>query len=323
MYRRRGGSLEQELVMSSPISTGTSADPYPFSNGHNQLKFPSEGCITRVPFSSLCAFLFCLGGILLFKAMIMWAFNATIEQIRRSLGITQLPWLDKFQLLLIIACIAMFLISAAFLLIGILSTGQTREHIFRQMPRSRRGGRISCILAICLASLLNLLWIIILALTAIMCFIYSIFSFLCTNIGGNTSTTKSCLDFNSFKPLFFSSEDNRSLQFCEGQLQQFCALTNTVVICYAHIGNEARYDELLAILNSEMACESYHCRKPHKFSPQENDRSRASYNTADYYSRKFDYNLQQFPQGKQFINSKKFLFKKIIEMMSIIQLLHL
>jgi len=56
----------------------------------------------------------------------------------------------------------MFVISAAFLLIGILSTGQTREHIFRQMPRSRRGGRIFCILAICLASLLNLLWIIIL-----------------------------------------------------------------------------------------------------------------------------------------------------------------
>uniref|UniRef100_A0A915PBQ8 Uncharacterized protein n=1 Tax=Meloidogyne floridensis TaxID=298350 RepID=A0A915PBQ8_9BILA len=322
MYRKRGGSLEQELVMSSPISTGTSADPYPFSNynGHNQLKFPSEGCITRVPFSSLSAFLFCLGGILLFKAMIMWAFNATIEQIRRSLGITQLPWLDKFQLLLIIACIAMFVISAAFLLIGILSTGQTREHIFRQMPRSRRGGRIFCILAICLASLLNLLWIIILALTAIMCFIYSIFSVLCTNIGGNTSTTRSCLDFNSFKPLFFSSDDNRSLQFCEGQLQQFCALTNTVVIWYfvglfgaliicfgllqfiasnsanyAHIGNEARYDELLAILNSEMACENYHCRKPHKFPSQENDRSRPSYNTADYYSQKFDYNLQQFP----------------------------
>uniref|UniRef100_A0A914N6I4 Uncharacterized protein n=1 Tax=Meloidogyne incognita TaxID=6306 RepID=A0A914N6I4_MELIC len=250
----------------------------------------------------------------------MWAFNATIEQIRRSLGITQLPWLDKFQLLLIIACVAMFVISAAFLLIGILSTGQTREHIFRQMPRSRRGGRISCILAICLASLLNLLWIIILALTAIMCFIYLIFSVLCTNIGGNTSTTKSCLDFNSFKPLFFSSEDNRSLQFCEGQLQQFCALTNTVVIWYfvglfgaliicfgllqfiasnsanyAHIGNEARYDELLAIFNSEMACENYHCRKPHKLTPQENDRSRPSYNTADYYSQKFDYNLQQFP----------------------------
>nr|CAD2205619.1 unnamed protein product [Meloidogyne enterolobii] len=44
-----------------------------------------------------------------------------------------------------------------------------------------------------------------------------------------------------------------------------------------------------------MACENYHCRKPHKFPSQENDRSRPSYNTADYYSQKFDYNLQQFP----------------------------
>lgn len=308
--------------MPSPISARTSSDPYPFStyDGHNQLNFPSSGCITRVPFSSLSAFLFCLCGILLFKAMIMWAFYATIEQIRRSIGITQLPWLDKFQLLLIIACIAMFVIAAAFLLIGILSTGQTREHIFRQMPQSRRGGRISCILAICLASLLYLLWIIILALIAIMCFIYSIFSALCSSIGGNTSTTKSCLDFTLFKPLFFSSDDDRSLQFCEGKLQQFCALTNTVVvwyfigflgaliICigllqfiatnsanYAHIGNEARYDELLSILNSEMGRENINGVKQPSLPPQENEKSNHFYN-ADYDSRKFDYNLHQFPQ---------------------------
>ena len=81
-----------------------------------------------------------------------------------------------------------------------------------------------------------------------------------------------------------------------------------VIFSYAHIGNEARYDELLAILNSEMACENYHCRKPHKLTPQENDRSRPSYNTADYYSQKFDYNLQQFPHGKHFINSKNISF---------------
>jgi hypothetical protein len=93
MYRKRGGSLEQELVIPSPISTRN----YPTStyNGLKQFNFPNDGCITRIPFSSLSAFLFCLCGILLFKAMIMWAFNATIEQIRRSFGITQLPWLDK------------------------------------------------------------------------------------------------------------------------------------------------------------------------------------------------------------------------------------
>lgn len=103
MYRKRGGSLEQELVLPSPSSMQTSADPNPnLTYDYRQFNFQSGGCITRVPFSSLSAFLCCLCGVLLFNAMIMWAFNATIEQIRRSFGIIQLPWLDKVCLLILI-----------------------------------------------------------------------------------------------------------------------------------------------------------------------------------------------------------------------------
>jgi hypothetical protein len=51
----------------------------------------------------------------------------------------------------------MFLVVLAFLLIGILSTGKTRKKLFK-LEQARRGGRISCMLAICLASFLHLLW---------------------------------------------------------------------------------------------------------------------------------------------------------------------
>jgi hypothetical protein len=48
-----------------------------------------------LPFASIAAFLLCLFGVILFTTMMLWAFNATIEQIRRATYITDLPWLDK------------------------------------------------------------------------------------------------------------------------------------------------------------------------------------------------------------------------------------
>lgn len=75
MYRR--DSLNSELVDAVPA-------------------YPSkDGCISRIPYSSVMAFVMCLIGVILFATMMVWSFNATIEQARRALDITNIPWLEQ------------------------------------------------------------------------------------------------------------------------------------------------------------------------------------------------------------------------------------
>ncbi|KAL3106232.1 hypothetical protein niasHT_013775 [Heterodera trifolii] len=248
------------------------------------LRLPGDsggGCLARTPFTSLCAFLCCLFGVLLFATMMAWAFTASVEQARRALRVSNLPWLDKVHLLFLVSACAMVAVSLAFLLIGLLSTGPTRHAVFNSAgggrplrdgeaaaTAARRGGRISCVVAICLSFVLNLLWTAIAIVTAILCFIYTILFLLC-------SSANDCLDFGTFGPLF--NRENNSLKFCGGELQQFCAVTNTVIVWYfvgllgslivcvglvqfsasnaanyAHIGSEAKYAELSQLFYSEI-----------------------------------------------------------------------
>jgi hypothetical protein len=126
----------------------------------------------------------------------------------------------------------------------------------------------------------------VLSVTAIMSGMYYVFSRLCASLAQFTEA--SCLDFSVFRPLVsdfsdavslflnFFSLDFQSLVLCGGNVQQFCALTNTVVtwyivgfvgsmiIClgliqfmasnaanYSHVNNEARYSELRDVVFSE------------------------------------------------------------------------
>uniref|UniRef100_A0A915CLX6 Uncharacterized protein n=1 Tax=Ditylenchus dipsaci TaxID=166011 RepID=A0A915CLX6_9BILA len=41
------------------------------------------------------AFVMCFIGVILFSIMMVWSFNASVEQARRALNITDIPWLDK------------------------------------------------------------------------------------------------------------------------------------------------------------------------------------------------------------------------------------
>uniref|UniRef100_A0A914GQJ3 Uncharacterized protein n=1 Tax=Globodera rostochiensis TaxID=31243 RepID=A0A914GQJ3_GLORO len=216
MYRKQD-SLEQGLVTPPP------PPPCRLKTGNN-FRLPGDGsgsCLSRAPFASLIAFLCCLFGVLLFATMMAWAFAASVEQMRRALRVNNLPWLDKVHLLFLVSACVMVAVSLAFLLVGVLSTGRTRQSVFGRPADdgARRGGRISCVVAICLSFALNLLWTIVVIVTAILCFIYTILLMLC-------SSANDCLDFGVFSPLF--NAQNKTLKFCGGELQQFCAVTNTV-----------------------------------------------------------------------------------------------
>jgi hypothetical protein len=178
------------------------------------------------------------------------------------------------QLLFIIIAVLMVSLAVGLLCVGALSTGSTREEVYKRLS-ARKGGRIICIVVIVLAYAINILWMLALAATAILSFIYYIFSGLCSSL---TSYSESnCLDFRLFQPLFKDITD-APLIFCGGNAQQFCALTNTVVtwyivgfigsliVClgliqfiasnaanYAHLRSQNRYVELQQIVYAETA----------------------------------------------------------------------
>jgi hypothetical protein len=100
-HRKRRDSLEQKLVIpsinTSPLSSSTAhlrGYPNPISSEFLGPD-PDNNFLSYVPFSSLSAFLLCLTGVILFTTMMTWAFNATIEMVRRTLYITDMAWLDK------------------------------------------------------------------------------------------------------------------------------------------------------------------------------------------------------------------------------------
>lgn len=81
MYKR--DSLNSDLVETIPA--------YP----------AKDGCLSRIPYSSVMAFVMCVVGVIMFAIMMIWSFNASVEQARRALDITNIPWLERVSNFLI------------------------------------------------------------------------------------------------------------------------------------------------------------------------------------------------------------------------------
>uniref|UniRef100_A0A0K0G4I7 Neuronal membrane glycoprotein M6-b n=1 Tax=Strongyloides venezuelensis TaxID=75913 RepID=A0A0K0G4I7_STRVS len=236
------------------------------------LKSQKDDCVQRVPYASVMATLTCFIGVIMFSIMMIWSFKASVEQFRRALHIDNIPWLDKIHIFFIILASIMILFSFYMLILGIMSTGSTREELYKE-SYARKGGRCSCILAMILNYLLNICWIIIISATAILCFIYYVFLNLCGTL--ESYSDSNCLDFSLFKSLL-QQYSSSNLILCGGDVQQFCALSNSVfpwyivgyigsgivslsltqfMICnaanYAHINNDKRYIDIKEVLMYE------------------------------------------------------------------------
>lgn len=56
-----------------------------------------RGCLNRIPYASVIAFVMCFVGVIMFAIMMVFSFNASVEQARRALEISNIPWLDKVK----------------------------------------------------------------------------------------------------------------------------------------------------------------------------------------------------------------------------------
>ncbi|CAD5210464.1 unnamed protein product [Bursaphelenchus okinawaensis] len=190
--------------------------------------YSDDGCLNRIPYFSAIGFFMCFVGVVLFSSMMWFAVNASVEQFRRALDLTDLPWLDKINLAFLIIAFVMALFAIFLLAIAIVSTGRTREQIYKR-ESARRGGECFGITAMACSYILNILWMFVFATTAILSAGYYVLSRLCSSLAAYNESN--CLDFSVFQPLF-KDTPKETLNLCGGNAQQFCAATNSVVAWY-------------------------------------------------------------------------------------------
>ncbi|CAG9536545.1 unnamed protein product [Cercopithifilaria johnstoni] len=239
-------------------------------NGKQTYCEVGDKCLSRVPYASIIATSMCGIGVILFTLVMTWAFNASVEQVRRMLNVENIPWLAKLQVLFVCVAVLMAIAALILLVIAAMSTGSTRKELYRGV-RGRMGGKLANAFALITAYLLNMCWLVCFAIVVVLCFVYYIFTFLCSSISFNDSD---CLDFSLFQP-FIQQISKNSLKLCGGDVQQFCALSWSAfawylvslisclivikglehfMICsaanYAHISSGLKYLELRELLLS-------------------------------------------------------------------------
>ncbi|GMR35396.1 hypothetical protein PMAYCL1PPCAC_05591, partial [Pristionchus mayeri] len=244
--------------------------PIPLKNG----TMGTDGCIERIPYASLMATLSCVIGVILFAIMMIWGFNSSVEQVRRILQIVDWPWLDRINIFFICIAVIMALLTIFLLIVGIASTGSTRENMFRA-KEARMGGRIACAIALTLCVVLLGFWLVLLSFSSLLLALFAVFTSLCNTMPDFKDDN--CLDFTTFQPLMNDFAPNANLRLCGGEAQEFCALSNTsftwfiigwvgaAIVCvgiaqflvthaanYSHVSNANKYVEL-----RDVAYESY------------------------------------------------------------------
>ncbi|KJH44614.1 myelin proteolipid protein [Dictyocaulus viviparus] len=196
---------------------------------------PKDGCFNRTPYASLMATFLCFIGVILFAIMMTWGFNATIEQMRRSSELRDIPLLDKVdvfllhvQVFLMVIAVFMSLFVLLFLIIGFSATGATREELYSR-GSAKYGGKCVCATAIAWCLTLIICWLFIMSMCSVLCYAYFVHGNLCYNI--KSFTDNDCTDFLVFIPLVRSYSDP-NLRLCGADAQQFCVLSTTAISWY-------------------------------------------------------------------------------------------
>lgn len=96
--------------------------------------------------------------------------------------------------------VATMMITFALILltIGALSTGTTRHEVYKR-ESARQGGRMACVAAIVFSYGLTICWMAAFALSAILTFVYFVFTELCASL--TSFDENNCLNLSVFRPL--------------------------------------------------------------------------------------------------------------------------
>ncbi|GBM76266.1 Neuronal membrane glycoprotein M6-b [Araneus ventricosus] len=174
-------------------------------------------CMTRVPYGTLIATIFCFAGVLTFLTCLYPAVRLTLRMFE-DLFTYNLEWLNELQLVFIIVGSFMGLLAITLLIVGICSTGATRSKVYRGW-KSRVGGRISSALCMAIVYIINLLWLAIACCLVVVVFVFHVLRGLCDN-------SRDCVDLQQFHFMFPNGTDIKTLNICKKK-KIFC--TDTII----------------------------------------------------------------------------------------------
>lgn len=178
-----------------------------------------QACLTRVPYATLIATIMCCLGVGVFCGT-MYRGSALSILMFDEVFHFRLIWMEALQMIFVVGGACMAALGFMLLCFGFLSTGATRQRVYRAW-RARVGGRISCAIFMVITYILTFVWIILLCFLVKTTFLFTIFWKLCTNRKNIVQET--CIDFTQFDFMFPSNVKQEDMKICGAhETKLFC-----------------------------------------------------------------------------------------------------
>ncbi|XP_042211207.1 RNA-binding motif protein, X-linked-like-3 isoform X2 [Homarus americanus] len=172
-------------------------------------------CMTRVPYATLIATVMCCVGVGVFCGTMYRGTTLTLRLFEDVFKL-HIKWVEPVQLTFMVVGAGMGGLGLMILFVGCLSTGDTRNKVYRTW-RGRVGGRISCAIFMGITYLLSLAWLLMFAALIIVTLFYTLAWFQCLYILPNE-----CIDYNQFSFLFPEGTPEEDKRVCTGERKLFC-----------------------------------------------------------------------------------------------------
>lgn len=174
--------------------------------------------MARIPYGTLIATIMCLVGVGIFCGTMYRGATLTILMFDHVFKI-HITWLETVQMTFVIIGASMGALGLMILIFGCLSTGATREEVYRAW-KARVGGRITCAVFMVITYILLLAWLLILCCLVIITVTFMIFWGLCSYRERNN---KRCIDLTQFDFLFPDNTRPEDKEVCEpNEVKMFC-----------------------------------------------------------------------------------------------------
>lgn len=171
--------------------------------------------MTRVPYATLIATMMCCVGVGVFCGTMYRGTTLTLRMFEEVFKL-RVIWVEPVQLTFMVVGAGMGGLGLMILFVGCLSTGDTRNKVYRTW-RGRVGGRISCAIFMGITYLLSLAWLLMFAAIIIVTLFYTLAWLQCQYIPQND-----CIDYNQFSFLFPEGTPEEDKRVCDGEKKLFC-----------------------------------------------------------------------------------------------------
>lgn len=178
-----------------------------------------QNCLTRIPYATCIATLLCVVGVSIFSGTIFRG-AALSRLIFEDVFHVGAEWISITQLVFVIVGGVMGVLALLILCVGCFSTGETKHRMY-STGGARVGGRVTCLIFIILAYILNVLWLAMLVFLTGVTVVFTFWWGMCAN--KQKRPEKQCISFTEFDFLFPNGTRIEDMEVCgPEEIKLFC-----------------------------------------------------------------------------------------------------